>query len=329
VELDPPLLATALDDVPSDIGLPTFQQHNSGIDGSKVTVAVLDTGIDTDHPYLEVAESSNTSGEPIERPGVHGTHCAGIIASRDQDFRGVAPGVRLLNVKVGRANGYVEPGNLSRGFDTLSDTGFAIISVSLGFNHRPITSTEGHGWQCGRYRCVVCRAVDTSVRRGHLVVVAAGNEHERADALRRTGEGKSFDTELCCPGQTTAAVTVGSVSKRDGLPASTSSRGPSARGAAKPDIAAPGVNITSTIPIPRDADNAPERNAARRDLFARDSGTSMATPVVAGAAALLAQRMIERGREPTPAALKSALVRAATRLPFGHDAVGAGRVQMP
>lgn len=331
LELDPLLEATALDDVPGEINLPEFRRQYPHVDGEGVTVVVLDTGVDLEHPHIEVAESIDGCDEPVEIPGAHGTHCAGVIASRDQEFRGVAPGVRLVNLKVGQSSGRVEPGVLARGFDRVAHLRHAILSVSLGFNHRPRYTIDGHGWTCARARrCVVCRALDSAVRReAQLVVVAAGNEHEKAEALRRSGEGARLNTELCCPGQATAAVTVASISKGTFLPASSSSHGPSASGAAKPNIAATGVNVTSTIPVPRGLDGRPEAGVHRSDIFARGSGTSVATPVVAAVAALLAQRMRQAGHDPTPSALRRALAHGAKPLNFGAEVVGSGRCALP
>lgn len=331
IELEPLLDATVLDDIPTDIDLPSFGSRYPGIDGRGVTVAVLDTGVDTEHPDLDVAASFTECDESVEIPGLHGTHCAGIIASRDEEFRGVAPGVRLLNIKVGRASNRVKPGSVTRGIDRAAEAGALIVSVSLGFNHRPRLSRGGHGWSCTRRRpCQVCRAVDTVTRRGaQLVIVAAGNEHEIADEMRRMGEGSLLDTELCCPGQSRQAVTVGSIYKHSWLPASSSSRGPSSSGAAKPDLAAPGVNVTSTIPIPRGPDGNPIAAPSRSDIFAQMSGTSMATPVVAGIAALCAQRLKDAGRSADRVALRRAVLRAARPLPHGRDVVGRGRARLP
>lgn len=331
IELEPLLDATALDEVPTDIELPAFRSRYPDIDGRGVGVAVLDTGVDTEHPYLDVAESFGECDESIEIPGRHGTHCAGIIASRDEEFPGVAPGVRLLNIKVGTAADKVKPGSVTRGFDRAAETDALIVSVSLGFNHRPqLLSRGGHGWSCTRRRpCQLCRAIDTATKRGtQLVVVAAGNEHELAEEMRRMGDG-SLDTELCCPGQSRQALTVGSIYKHSWLPASSSSRGPSSSGAPKPDLAAPGVNVTSTVPMPRGPDGNPIPNAARSDIFAQMSGTSMATPVVAGIAALCAQRLKDTGRAVNRASIRRAVVRAVQPLPHGRDVVGRGRATLP
>ena len=328
VELDPLLEGTALDDVPEDIEYVPFITRHPTLDGTGVTVAVLDTGIDSHHPSLQVAAATTACAEGVDIPGRHGTHCAGIVSSRDPEFRGVAPGVSLVDVKVGRASGLLEPGELARGFDQAADAGADILSVSIGFNHRPRITPLGHGWTCSRRTpCLVCRAVDTAVRReAQFVVVAAGNEHERTASARQIG--LSVDTELCCPGQASQAFTVASIAKGTWLPASTSSRGPSSSGAAKPDVAAPGVNITSTVPVPRDAGGNLRAQPSRSELFARDSGTSMATPIVAGMAALLAQRMAASGKAPSPRTLRRALLRSAKPLQFGPDAVGKGRAAL-
>ena len=330
LELDTLLEATCLDDVPDDIELPPFQERNPRIDGNGVTVAVLDTGVDTEHPYLEVAESFSVCAEPVQIPGAHGTHCGGIIASRDEEFQGIAPGVRLVNIKVGYASGRIAPTELALGFDRALNLNARILSVSIGFNHRPRTSVNGHGHTCSGedMMCDVCRSVNTAVAVGQFVVVAAGNEHEHAEALRRAGEGSKFDTELCCPGQAAGAMTVASIAKRSWLPASSSSRGPASSGAQKPDLAAPGINVTSTVPMPRDTDGQTIGDPPRSDLFARRSGTSQATPAVAGMAALLVQMIEASGRVATPAMLRETLVQAAKSLPFGSDTVGRGRATL-
>jgi len=330
IELDPLVKATLLDDIPADIDLPSFHESHPGRDGAGITVAVLDTGVDTSHPALDVSESISTCGEPVEIPGVHGTHCAGIVASRDATFRGVAPGVRLLNVKVARSDGRLKYGDLTRGIDRALELGAHILSISLGYNHRPLWSVDGVGWSCSDEPCAMCRAVNAAVISDqHLVVVAAGNEHQHAEAMRARGQGDAFDTELCCPGQAAEAFTVGSITKTTWVPAESSSRGPGSNGAAKPDLAAPGVNVMSTIPVPRGADGAPVAAPPRVDLFGRLSGTSMATPVVTGIAALVAEGMVAQGIEPTPTRLKQALLEACAPLAEPAQAVGAGRARVP
>ena len=99
LELDPLLQVTAMDDTVADVERETFAQNHPGIDGTGVRVAVLDSGVDEQHSFLNVAASVETCNESVDIPGSHGTHCAGSIASTDALFPGIAPGATLLNVK--------------------------------------------------------------------------------------------------------------------------------------------------------------------------------------------------------------------------------------
>jgi serine protease AprX len=330
LELDPLVQVTAMDDAAQDIGLPAFQANHVGLDGSGVTVAVLDSGIDPHHPYLSVADSVSTCGESIDIPGSHGTHCAGSVASTDSYYPGVAPGVSLLNIKVLTADGRGKHTYITAGIDEALDRGAHVLSMSVGFNHLPTWSSNGHGWSCSDGRCPLCTAVDNaSALDNAVVVVAAGNEHERAEALRKWGYGLSFDTELGCPGHARSAVTVAALTKNLFLPAPFSSHGPTAYGSDKPDLAAPGVNITSTIPVPRLPNGQPEKNPSRSKLFGRKSGTSMATPIVAGAAALLVQMAQQKGIPWTSNSIKRRLMTDAVLPVSGGPAVtGAGRLDL-
>ncbi|HRK64700.1 MAG TPA: S8 family serine peptidase [Terricaulis sp.] len=334
IELDPIIDATLLDNCLADIEQPAFIAANASRGGTGVSVAVLDSGIDESHPFLNVAGSVSTCGEVTAIPGEHGTHCAGAIASQDSVYRGVAPNVKLLNVKVLRANGTGTATFIAQGVDRALDMNADILSMSVGFNHLPTWSQDGHGWSCPRGTCQLCTSVNNAVQFGKLVVAAAGNEHERAAKLRAAGYGSKFDTELACPGQALGAFTVGAITKRAPSPplhalAGFSSWGPAAYGGDKPDIAAPGVNVTSTVPAPRDPHGALVIPPRRADLFKRLSGTSMATPLVAGAAALLLEALRAKGLASDPATLKARL-RASANSTAGwpRHQTGAGWIDM-
>lgn len=324
VELDPIVVPTLMDDAIIDIGVAPFREKYGPLTGEGVRVAVLDSGIDLRHPFLRVPESTSTCGESDDLPGSHGTHCAGSIASQDLAFPGVAPSVTLLNVKVLRADGSGRHTDIAKGVDAALDRNADILSLSLGFNHLPAWSDRGHGWGCSDGLCPLCTAIDNAVRFGRTAIVAAGNEHERAERLRNAGHGGTFDTELGCPGQARGAITVGAVTKRTFLPAGFSSHGPAAYGDAKPQLCAPGVNIMSTIPVPRDAGGQPVATPLRAHLFGRKSGTSMATPIVAGIAALIMQHLRAQGLGTGPADMRAALVRATRPLADAAAVVGAG-----
>jgi serine protease AprX len=330
IELDPMVYAETLDDVPADISLPAFRAKFNPGGGQGVKLAVLDSGVDDQHPHLRVAAAVQTCGESISLPGRHGTHCAGIIASQDAEYRGVAPGVELLNVKVLTALGQSQHTSIVRGIDEALDMKAEVLSMSLGFNHLPTWSEGGHGWMCDHGHCPLCTAVDNAVGLdGVVVVVAAGNEHQRAETLRAQGQGQSFDSEIACPGQARLALTVGAVTKRSYLPAPFSSRGPTADRRSKPDLVAAGVNITSTSPAPRDANGKVVPGSPRSSLFVRLSGTSMATPIVAGAAALIISERKAHNQPWNAAQVRDELLsRAVVSMPESRVEIGMGRLDL-
>lgn len=329
VELDPLVNATLMNDAIHDIQLPAFRTSNPAITGRGVKVAVLDSGIDLAHPYLRVAGSTSTNIESDAIPGDHGTHCAGSIASRDLIFPGVAPDVDLYNIKVLNRAGSGRHTDIVAGVDRALDFDVDVLSMSLGFNHLPTWSSGGHGWLCNDGHCPLCTAVDNAAQLdSKLVVVAAGNEHGRALALNGMLGGPHYDTELGCPGQARNAFTVGAVNKVTSLMAAFSSRGPSAYGLSKPDIVAPGVNITSTIPVPRDASGNLVPGAPRSAMFGRKSGTSMATPIVAGICALLIEQERLNSGTWSPLSVIAEAKRLARILPWPPNEAGAGLAKL-
>lgn len=329
LELDPVVNPVTMDDAFEDVGAKALRERTPSLTGTGVRVAILDTGVDGAHPFLQVAEAVSVCGEDVSVPGLHATHCAGALASRDKAFPGIAPDVTLLNVKVLRHNNRGTQTSIARGVDAALDLKADIMSISLGFNHLPTWSDRGHGWSCPDGRCPLCTAVDNAASLGAIVVAAAGNEHTRAEALRRFGAPDSFDTELTCPGQARRAIAVGAVTKDTHVPAEFSSRGPTSYGRTKPDICGPGVNITSTAPAPRLANGGVQPNPLRVDLFARDSGTSMATPIVAGAIALVLQDRRAKGQSVSQTAIMRALKQnALIALGLPANVVGQGRIDL-
>ncbi len=332
LELDPLVEVVNMDDSVVDIDLsPYVQRHAPNGKGTGVTVALLDSGADIQHPFLKIADSVSTCGEDVAIPGSHGTHCAGSIASQDNVFPGVAPEVTLLNVKVLRSNGTGRHTMITQGIDEALDRGANVLSMSLGFNHLPTWSSGGHGWLCTNGHCPLCTAVDNAtISDGVVCIVAAGNEHQRAETLRQQGNANAFDTELGCPGQAREAITVAAITKQTFLIAPFSSHGPTSYQGQKPDLAAPGVNITSTIPAPRQPNGQLVPNAPRALLFGRKSGTSMATPIVAGAAALIIQGLKQNGVQWTPAMVRQILTQNAVQaLPqLAANLIGSGRLHL-
>lgn len=244
-------------------GINVPQVWNKGYTGSGVKIAVLDSGIDKNHGALtgKVVAEFDTSGEGTGIPGNHGTHVAGIIASNNTTYRGVAYGASLINGKVLTSAGSGFASNVVNGIQEAVNRGADVINLSLGWSH------IYHGWYCPDGHCILCEAVDNAVELGVVVVVAAGNED--SDASRY-----GADTNIRCPGNARGIITVGAMDN-SGRIANFSSRGPTPYGAKTPDICAPGVSIYSTI---------------KNNGWDSYNGTSMACPHVAGLAALLLQK---------------------------------------
>ncbi len=142
-----------------------------GLDGSGVTVAVLDSGIDKNHPDLTgkvVGEVNFVKGEETTRDLLgHGTLCAGIIAGSGAasggKYRGVAPGATLLNVRVIDSTGNGKPSDIIAGIEWALDNGADVLSLSLG------------GTSLGETNPPVTMAADNAMESGVVVCVSAGN----------------------------------------------------------------------------------------------------------------------------------------------------------
>ncbi|MEV6263182.1 S8 family serine peptidase [Streptomyces sp. NPDC051784] len=250
--------------------------HRKGVDGSGVKVAVLDTGVDAAHPDLAgriAATKVFVTGQDAEDRTGHGTHTASTVAGTGAAsggrYAGMAPKADLLIGKVLGDDGSGSISGIINGMEWAVDQGARVVSMSLGADGA--TSCTGPDVEA------VQRLGDKA-----LFVIAAGNA-----SLRGT-----VSTPGCAP----SALTVGAVDRKDRT-ASFSSRGPSADGmSAKPDIASQGVDVVAA------------RAGGRGDLaYQSMSGTSMATPHVAGGAALLLQQHPEL----TPARLKALLTASA------------------
>ncbi|SDS35239.1 S8 family peptidase [Actinopolymorpha singaporensis] len=273
---------------------------DAGYTGSGVKVAVLDTGIDTTHPDLagRVSASHNftDTGDAGDRFG-HGTHVASIVggsgAASDGARKGVAYGADLVNGKVLGDDGYGATSWIIDGMEWAAGVEHAdIVNMSLGSDPSEYGSN------------LVTAAVDRlSSEDGTLFVVAAGNN--------------GCDACVLAPGDAPSALTVGAVDRQDQL-ADFSSRGPGPVNLSlKPDITAPGVGIWAA--------RAEDAQLGGSGPYLELSGTSMATPHVAGAAALLSQARPElTGRELKAALMSTAVPTAGLR----EYQQGAGRVDV-
>lgn len=285
------------------IGAPDAWQ--AGYTGAGVTVAVLDSGIDDTHPDLvgrvdarrNFTTDSDLPEDDLDHTG-HGTHVASTIAGSGAASagtrRGAAPDARLLDAKVCGLEGCAESAILAGLEWAAAERRAAVVNLSLGGTDTPdLDPLEA--------------AVNTLTNQyGTLFVVSAGNRGAHAT--------------VGSPGSADAALTVGAVDSAGAL-ADFSSRGPRVGDhALKPDLTAPGVDITAAR-----GKDAEYIGGSPGDAYAASSGTSMATPHVAAAAALLRQR------HPDWAAtqLKAALIGTARPNPAtGPYAQGAGLVDV-
>ena len=258
------------------------------LDGSGVGICMIDTGIDPNHEALAgrvvgwkdwVNDGSVT---PYDDHG-HGTHTAAIAAGKPVSagtaaYGGVAGDASLIGAKVLRSDGFGEDADVVSAIEwCASRTDVDVISMSLG-------SPGSDGSDAGS------QAADAAVAAGKVVVVAAGNEGDAPGTISS-------------PGVATDVITVGAASDPSTLagPSDTdaglylagfSSRGPTTNPAApqKPDVVAPGISVMSA-------------QSGTSAGYVALSGTSMATPFVAGVVAL----GLEAAPAATPAQLKQAL----------------------
>ncbi len=292
IHLDGKVQATLDSSVPW-VGAP--EAWAEGYTGIGVTVAVLDTGYDDTHPDLAgrvLPESmSFVPGEEVAwDPNAHGTHVASTIAGTGAasggTHRGVADGASLLVGKVLDQSGY---GQDSWIIDAMEWAGARapIVSMSLG-SMQPSAGDD-----------LMAEALDgIAEETGALFVVAAGNN----------GAPETIGS----PGSAAHALTVGSVDDPSGALSWFSSQGPLVRsGAMKPEIAGPGNEVTAA----RSADYAGGDGS-----YLTMSGTSMATPHVAGGAAIVKQQHPEY----TADQLRAALLSTATDVGLTSYQAGAG-----
>ena len=266
-----------------------------------VNVAVLDTGIDTSHPDLNVAGGGTCAkSRNYDDHYGHGTHAAGIIGALDNHIGvvGVAPGANMYGVKVLDDQGNGTTRELLCGIEWVTATRFDsdhhndidVANLSLGGTG----SDDGH---CGdNDGDILHKAVCKSVAAGVTYVVAAGNDHEDASHL--------------IPAAYREVITVSALADSDGRPGGKGGS-PSCRAdeddtladfsnyGAAVDLIAPGVCIFSTMPV--DSHNLGDSGG-----YGTLTGTSFAAPHVAGAAALY----ISKHRGATPAEVRHALIAA-------------------
>jgi len=273
--IDDSLQLSALNKGPySNWWLTAVGAENLPYDGSGVKVAVIDTGI-YDHPALNIVENQNfvinenETVSDINDDVGHGTHVAGIIGGdgtgSDGKYRGIAPGVSLINARAGNASG-LEEADIISAIEWSSAVGADIISMSF---------SRGYPYISDLLINAISNVQDAY---GIIFVAAAGNS------------GPNYFTGSS-PASGIDVISVGASDSNDEL-ASFSSWGPAFGYLGYPDVVAPGVNIISAE-AKGSSISKKERLTGNFFDFSGDadyiplSGTSMAAPVVSGALAIL------------------------------------------
>jgi len=291
---------------------------DEGYNGTGMTIAVLDSGVWSDHPDLKdrligFKDLINDNDDMNPADGIyayddngHGTACAWIAVGDGTDsggvLKGIAPGANLLAIKVLDASGSGEDDIIAQGIEFAIQQNVDVISISLGGE-----------WSDNAFLVEPSLGeIENAVSAGISVVVAAGNSGPAALTINS-------------PGVAEKAVTVGSSYADTGIVAF-SSVGPVLRTSsdpvgytAKPDVVAPGYQIVSGRGNNVDPNEYQPYNVSQYGLsYTRWSGTSASTPMIAGMIALLAQKHLAL----TPIKAKAALMSTARDL--GNDPMSQG-----
>lgn len=286
-----------------------------GFDGHGIRIAIIDTGVDVTHPDLDDLDDNpntvdpkiidsicfvdrNHDGAPDQAPDDyigHGTMVAGIASgtgeASNHQYTGIAPGAWIMNLKIGywieeTREPAFDQDDAIRGIDYAVSHGANVINLSF------ILSGDTDEL------CQLTMAVDDAVEHGVTAIVAAGNKPE----------------SIPSPANAFNAITVGAVDDKNTIDItndelwSDSSEGPVGQGRPKPDVVAPGANITAPVAVPSDFwQYAPGNRVGNNYMWL--PGTSLAAPHVSGIAAL----MLQVNPSLTPAQVK-AILRQTARL---------------
>lgn len=332
LEADPEIASVTIDhpmnvtDDMTNVSTGVNSAWNAGYNGAGVTVAVIDSGINDNHPDLRNANgtsrvlyhqdftgtaTSNSNGAQYDLYG-HGTHVAGIIAGNGSlsggYYEGVAPAANLVDLRALDVNG---AGTDSTVIAAIQEA----IALQSTYNIRIINLSLGRGIGTSYTQDPLCQAVEAAWKSGILVVVAAGN-YGRLSVFGSNGYGT-----ITAPGNDPLVLTVGATKSNGSTSAaaetlaSYSSKGPTTYDlVVKPDMMAPGNDVVSLAApgatleaeYPAELVTGTDGNNDYMTL----SGTSMATPAVAGAAALL----LQEDSALTPDQVKARLMKSAYKM---------------
>jgi serine protease AprX len=299
-----------------------------GITGKGIDVAVIDTGVSPDPDFAgrlingpDLSFDSQSGTSPYVDGYGHGTHMASIIAARDPDavtndqladptnFVGMAPGARVVNAKVGAANGVTDVSQVIAAVDWVVqhryDNGMNIRVLNLSFG---TNGTQNYVLDPLTY------SIERAWSYGIVVVASAGNEGYGSDKL----DDPAYDPFVIAVGSDNLN---GTLDVSDDQVSDFSNQGTSSR---RPDLVAPGQSIVG-LRVPGSYIDMKYPDGRLGTSYFKGTGTSQATAVVSGAAALLLSA--RPGLKPDQ--VKILLTGTADALHSGNtDGAGAGRVNV-
>lgn len=287
--------------------------NETGYTGKGVGIAILDTGVYPHQDFIKprnrivaFKDFINNKQSPYDDNG-HGTFTTGVAAGNGYasggKYKGIAPEANIISIKVMDGNGAGNSSDIIAGMQWVADhhKEYNIRVMSLSLGAEPSTNRFDP----------LAAAVEGIWKKGIVVVAAAGNEGPKQNTITT-------------PGISPTIITVGAVDDKrtvdakDDVIAEFSSRGAARGKQIKPDIVAPGVDITATNA------NKEYKGISRQDIlnepYTKMSGTSVATPVVSGAAAL----MIGKNPEITPIQVKQSMMNNAVRMNISKYVQGSG-----
>jgi serine protease AprX len=330
LDADPEVASVSVDhalkglDETTDLATNVNAAWNAGYNGQGIGVAVIDSGINDSHPDLwDSTEShsrvvyhqdftgtptTNSSGAKYDLYG-HGTHVAGIVGGNGYlssgNYAGVAPAVNLVDLRALDSNGTGTDSTVIAAIEQA-------IALQNTYNIQVINLSLGRGIAVSYTQDPLCQAVESAWKAGIVVVVAAGN-YGRVSIDGSDGYGT-----VTAPGNDPFVITVGATNSQDSssqsqeIMTSYTSKGPTTYDhVVKPDIMAPGNDIVSlvapgaTLEAEYPAQLVNGSNGEPNYFML--SGTSMATPVISGAVALL----LQQNRNLTPDQVKARLMQSA------------------